>query len=71
MQEEVILVFQDIKEAIMAEHKLRDAHLELSVMPMPRNLGPACRMALRIQQKDIKKAETVLNDLAFSIHALA
>ncbi|MDR1587846.1 MAG: DUF3343 domain-containing protein [Treponema sp.] len=59
---EIIIVLRSTHEAIMGERKLLDAGIDVRVMPMPRQLGPGCGMALRISPDDFKKAGMLLGE---------
>jgi hypothetical protein len=57
---ELIIIFGSSHDAIMGERLLLDSGLEVRVMPMPVQLGPGCGIALRIDQRDSKKARALL-----------
>jgi hypothetical protein len=59
--EELICTFNSVHDAIMGERKLLDAGIDVRVMPMPRQLGPACGIALRICPGDLEKARCLQN----------
>ncbi|MDR1319147.1 MAG: DUF3343 domain-containing protein [Treponema sp.] len=59
---EIIVVLRNTHEAIMGERKLLDSGLDVRVMPMPRQLGPGCGMALRIDPGDFEKTRELLGE---------
>jgi hypothetical protein len=67
-QAEALLVFRNTHEAVMAERELLDRSVEVRVMPMPRSLGPACGMILRVNSGDIEKAKTTLGESVSAVY---
>ena len=65
---EVIIVFHGINEAITGERLLLDNSIDVRVMPMPRSLGPACEMVLRIDSGEIEKVRAMLGDSIDNIY---
>ncbi len=61
-QAEAILVFRNVHGAIMGERFLLDIGIDTRVMPMPRSIGPACGMVLRVSCDDVEKARAVLGE---------
>jgi hypothetical protein len=61
---EALLVFQNTREAVIAERELLDRGLEVRVMPMPRSLGPVCGMVLRVNSADVERAKALLGESA-------
>lgn len=59
--EEIIVVFSGTLDAIVTERKLLDEGIAVRVMPMPRELGPSCGIALRLSPDDLKKALPLFN----------
>lgn len=57
---ELIITFENTRDAIMGERLLLDAGVEVRVMPMPAQLGPSCGIALRLGQQDLERAQTLL-----------
>ena len=61
--QEAIIVFQNTRSAIIGERKLLDAGITVKVMPTPKEVGPACGIALRVPKTDIEKSLLLLSDL--------
>ena len=59
---ELIITFRGSHDAIMGERILLDSGIDVRVMPMPVQLGPACGIALRISPADIEKAGPLLGE---------
>jgi hypothetical protein len=59
---ELIFTFHDTREAIMGERRLLDSGLEARVMPVPRALGKACGIALRVPEAEADKALGILGE---------
>jgi hypothetical protein len=68
---EIIVVLRGTREAIMGERKLLDAGIDVRVMPMPRQLGPGCGMALRISPDDFEKAGALLGETVRGLYCRA
>ncbi|GHV11228.1 hypothetical protein FACS189491_02100 [Spirochaetia bacterium] len=68
---ELILSFHNTHEAIMGERKLLDSGVPVQVMPMPKPIGPACGMCLRLPLKDIEKAQGLLGETIAGIYRRA
>jgi hypothetical protein len=68
---EIIIVLRGTHEAIMGERKLLDAGIDVRVMPMPRQLGPGCGMALRISPEDFEKAGMLLGETVQGLYCRA
>jgi hypothetical protein len=66
--EELILSFHNTHGAIMGERKLLDSGVPVMVMPMPKPIGPACGMCLRIPPEDIEKAQNLLGETIAGIY---
>jgi hypothetical protein len=66
--DEIILSFRNTRDAIMGERKLLDAGLDVRVMPMPGQLGPACGICLRVNPADLGKTRTLLGETIFGIY---
>jgi hypothetical protein len=59
--EDLLCTFHSVHDAIMGERELLDAGIDVRVMPMPRQLGPACGIVLRICPGDAEKARALQN----------
>lgn len=59
---DLIFTFHDTREAIMGERRLLDSGLESKVMPVPRALGKACGIALRVPEAEADKARVILGE---------
>ena len=57
---EFVFSFHDTREAIVAERRLLDAGLPVTVMPVPSQIGPACGLCLRIRDGDLERARVLL-----------
>jgi hypothetical protein len=68
---ELIITFPNTHDAIMGERILLDAGLDVRVMPMPIQLGPACGIALRIDPVDIEMAKPLLGETIGGIYCRA
>ena len=65
---ELIICFNNSHDAVMGERLMLDAGLDVRVMPMPPELGPACGIALRITAGDSPKAESLLGETIAGIY---
>ena len=68
---ELIITFHNTHEAIMAEMVLLDSGIDVRVMPMPAQLGPACGIALRIAPADLERAGGLLGETIGGIYCRA
>ena len=59
---ELVITFRGSHEAIMGERTLLDSGIDVRVMPMPVQLGPACGIALRISPADIVEVISLLGE---------
>ena len=65
---ELIITFRNTHEAIMGERTLLDSGVDVRVMPMPAQLGPACGIALRIAPADLEKTGGLLGETISGIY---
>ncbi|GHV96592.1 hypothetical protein AGMMS50293_29120 [Spirochaetia bacterium] len=65
---ELIITFPNTHDAIMGERILLDSGLDVRVMPMPIQLGPACGIALRIDPADLEMAKSLLGETIGGIY---
>ncbi|MDR2515752.1 MAG: DUF3343 domain-containing protein [Spirochaetaceae bacterium] len=68
---ELIITFRGSRDAIMGERTLLDSGIDVRVMPMPVQLGPACGIALRISADDIAEAGTLLGETIDGVYCRA
>jgi hypothetical protein len=59
---DLIFTFHDTREAIMGERKLLDSGLDARAMPVPRALGKACGIALRVPEDGAERALLTLGE---------
>jgi hypothetical protein len=59
--EELVFSFRTTREAIVAERRLLDAGLPVTVMPTPPQIGPGCGICLRVRDGDLEKARRLLD----------
>jgi hypothetical protein len=57
---EFVFSFHGAREAIVAERRLLDAGLPVTVMPAPPQIGPGCGICLRVREGDLEKARMLL-----------
>ncbi len=55
-----IFTFATTHQAMAAEDILRQAGIELEVVPPPRELSPGCGLALRVSLRDVAAARLAL-----------
>ena len=67
-QTELIICFNNSHDAIMGERLLLDSGIDVRVMPMPPELGPACGIALRLAADDFQKAEALLGNTIAGVY---
>ena len=48
----VVLAFASTRDSLAAEHALREAGLNVGVMPLPRHRGKLCGVSLRLAPTD-------------------
>jgi hypothetical protein len=58
--EEIVFTFHSTHDAIMGERELLDSGIDVRVMPNPRQMGPACGIALRVNPEDFERARELL-----------
>jgi len=62
--EEIIICFESVSQAIMAESELTDAGFNVRVMPVPESIKGGCGFCLRFFPEDFKKAAVILKKLS-------
>ncbi|MDR2479204.1 MAG: DUF3343 domain-containing protein [Treponema sp.] len=67
-QVELIICFHTSHDAIVGERLLLDSGLDVRVMPMPPELGPACGIALRLAADSFKKAGDLLGETIADVY---
>ncbi|MDR2370728.1 MAG: DUF3343 domain-containing protein, partial [Treponema sp.] len=59
---EFIFTFDSVNDAIIGEKKLKDAGVEVMVMPRPHQLGSRCGICLRVLPPDLQRALAVVKN---------
>ncbi|MDR3123463.1 MAG: DUF3343 domain-containing protein [Treponema sp.] len=65
---EVIICFESVSRAIMAEGALRAEAFNVRVMPVPSGIKGGCGFCLRFSPEDIEKAVAFLSERGFDIN---
>lgn len=65
--EEIIVGFESVAAAIMAEQALTEHAFYVRVMPMPSGIRAGCGFCLRFLPEDIDKAAAFLSERGFNI----
>jgi hypothetical protein len=66
---DLIITFRNSHDAIMAERRLLDCGLDVRVMPLPRQLGSSCGIALRVNIEDIAETIKLLGETINGIYS--
>jgi hypothetical protein len=64
---EVIICFESVSSAIMAEQALRGGAFDVRVMPVPSSIRGGCGFCLRFSPKDIERAAAFLSGRGFDV----
>lgn len=73
MQEQsdvAVVLFPNTQTAIQAERLLQSKGIAGKLIPIPRQFGTDCGMALRIPQRDRERARSVLEQAGISYRAI-
>ncbi|MDR0525537.1 MAG: DUF3343 domain-containing protein [Spirochaetaceae bacterium] len=68
--EEIIVYFESVTQAILAEQILTERKLDVRVMPTPADISPGCGFCLRFPRETFEKAGTFLSELGLPIKAI-
>jgi hypothetical protein len=61
--EEIIVYFESVAQAIMAEQALINRKFDVRVMPTPADIRPGCGFCLRFSPESLKNAIPFLGEL--------
>jgi fructose-specific phosphotransferase system component IIB len=64
---EVIICFESVSRAIMAEEALTKQAFNVRVMPVPSGIRGGCGFCLRFSPEDIDRASAFLSECGFDI----
>jgi len=66
--EEVIVRFENVRQAIEAEKALIEGGFSVLVMPTPSEIKPGCGFCLRLKPEDFKNASAFLSEHGFEVN---
>jgi hypothetical protein len=64
---EVIICFESVSMAIMAEQALVESNFSVRVMPTPSVIRGGCGFCLRLQPKELKRTAAFLLERGFTV----
>jgi hypothetical protein len=65
---EVMICFESVSGAIMAEEALREQGFTVRVMPVPSGIRGGCGFCLRFSPEDLERAAAFLGERGFAIN---